>query len=129
MEVDSLCGGARLRRGGSVCRCRWGSFEDAIVAVRWKENAKALALIESGQFDVNQQNSEGYSLLHIAADQNIVEMARELLKRGANPNLKTNIGSSVADMAYTGSALLTEVMKAGGNLQSMFPSRPCRLLP
>lgn len=104
-------------------------FEDATVAVRWKENPKALALIESGQFDINQQNSEGYTLLHLAADQNNLEIARELLKRGANPNIKSNIGSTVADMAYTGSALLTEVLKAGGKYARNAPYTPAPAVP
>ncbi|RHW19161.1 ankyrin repeat domain-containing protein [Sphingomonas gilva] len=99
-------------------------FEDAAVAVRWKEDAKALALIESGQFDINQQNSEGYTLLHFAADQNNLTIARALLKHGADPNIRTNSGSTVADMAYSGSALLTEVLKAGGKYAKNAPYTP-----
>lgn len=99
-------------------------FEDASAAVRWKKNEQALALISSGQFDVNQQNSEGYTLLHLAADQNNLEIARELLKRGADPNIKSSIGSSVADMAYSGSPLLAEVLKAGGKFAKNAPYTP-----
>ena len=109
---------------GAVAAAAGDPFEDAAVAVRWKENAKALALIESGAFDLNQQNSEGYTLLHLAADQNNLDIARALLKRGANPNIRTNIGSSVADMAYTGSALLAEVLKAGGRYAKHVPAAP-----
>ena len=104
-------------------------FEDAIVAVRWKDNAKALTLIESGKFDINQQTEEGYTLLHIAADQNNLEVARELLKRGANPNIKSSIGSTVADMAYSGSALLSEVLKAGGVHAKNLPHKPAGATP
>jgi len=99
-------------------------FEDAAVAVRWKENAKALALIEGGAFDINRQNEEGYTLLHFAADQNNLEIARALLARGANPNLKSKSGSTVADMAYSGSALLADVLKAGGAYARNLPARP-----
>lgn len=104
-------------------------FEDAIVAIRWKENSKASALIESGQFDVNQQNSEGYTLLHFAADQNNLEIARELLKHGANPNIRTRSGSTVADMAYSGSALLAEILKAGGQYGKNAPYTPTPAAP
>jgi len=89
-------------------------FNDARHAIGIKDNETVLRLIDSGQFEVNAQNSEGYTLLHFAADQNNLEIARELLRRGANPNIRTNSGSTVADMAYSGSMLLTEVQKAGG---------------
>ena len=99
-------------------------FEDATVAVRWKENAKALDLIASGAFDVNQQNSEGYTLLHFAADQNNLDIAKALLERGADPNIKTNSGSTAADMAYSGSAVLSAVLKAGGSYARNAPYTP-----
>jgi ankyrin repeat protein len=114
---------------GAVAVAAADPFDDAVVAVRWKENAKALALLESGGFDVNRQNSEGYTLLHIAADQNNLEMARELLKRGADPNIRSKIGSSVADMAYSGSPLLAEVLKAGGKYAKNAPHTPAPAAP
>ncbi|TFI57034.1 ankyrin repeat domain-containing protein [Sphingomonas parva] len=107
--------------GGSLAAFAGDPFEDAIVAVRWKENEKALALIDTPGFDVNRQNAEGYTLLHIAADQNNFEMAKILLQRGANPNLRSKIGSTVADMAYSGSPLLAAVLKAGGQYAKNAP--------
>lgn len=104
-------------------------FEDATVAVRWKENAKAAALINSGAFGINDQNAEGYTLLHLAADQNNLEMAKLLLERGADPNVRSNVGSTVADMAYSGSALLTLVLKAGGRYAKNAPSTPTPAAP
>lgn len=89
-------------------------FNDARYAIGIKDNAKVIELLDSGEFDVNYQNSEGYTLLHFAADQNNLAIARELLRRGADPNIKTVSGSTVADMAYSGSMLLGEVLKAGG---------------
>ena len=103
-------------------------FEEATVAVRWKENAKALDLIASGAFDINQQNSEGYTLLHLAADQNNLEIAKALLERGADPNIKTNSGSTVADMAYSGSALLSAVLRAGGSYARNAPYKPAPVI-
>lgn len=102
-------------------------FEEAATAVRWKDNAKAAALIDRGSFDVNQQDSEGYTLLHLAADQNNLELAKLLLDRGADPNLRSKLGSTVADMAYNGSALLALVMKAGGTYARNIPHTPARM--
>lgn len=99
-------------------------FNDARHAISIKDNQSALRLIDSGAFEVNAQNSEGYTLLHFAADQNNLEMARELLRRGANPNIKTNSGSTVVDMAYSGSMLLSEVQKAGGETARSTPNTP-----
>jgi ankyrin repeat protein len=119
-----MCAVALACAGAGVAAAVGDPFEDATVAVRCKDNAKALALIESGAFDVNRQNSEGYTLLHLAADQNNLEIARELLRRGADPNIKSNIGSTVADMAYSGSALLADVLKAGGKYAKNLPYKP-----
>lgn len=116
IALACACGGASAFAGDP--------FEDATVAVRWKENAKALDLIASGKFDINQQNSEGYTLLHFAADQNNLDIAKALLERGANPNIRTNSGSTVADMAYSGSALLSAVLKAGGSYGRNAPYSP-----
>jgi hypothetical protein len=109
--------------GAGAAAMQRDPFEDATVAVRWKENAKALALIESRAFDVNRQDAEGYTLLHFAADQNNLEIARELLKRGADPNIKSRLGFTVADMSYSGSPLLSEVLKAGGKYARIAPPK------
>lgn len=101
-------------------------FEEAATAVRWKDNAKASALIDSGSFGVNQQDGEGYTLLHLAADQNNLELARLLLERGADPNLRSKLGSTVADMAYSGSALLALVVKSGGTYARNMPHAPAK---
>lgn len=42
-------------------------FDRARNHIQARQNADALALIDSGQFEVNLQTSEGYSLLHYAA--------------------------------------------------------------
>lgn len=101
-------------------------FEDAATAVRWKDDAKATALIDGGSFDVNRQDGEGYTLLHLAADQNNLELAKLLLERGADPNIRSKLGSTVADMASSGSGLLALVVKAGGTYARNTPHAPTK---
>jgi hypothetical protein len=74
-------------------------FEDARYHIGIKNNEAALRVIDSGAFDVNMQTSEGYSLLHYAADANNLPMVDALLQRGADPSLKTQRGSTAIDMA------------------------------
>lgn len=124
-----FCAIALACAGAGAAAFAGDPFEDATVAVRWKQNEEALALIESRQFDINRQNDEGYTLLHLAADQNNLEIARELLKRGANPNIRSRTGSTVADMAYSGSTLLAEVLKAGGKYARNAPYTPAPAAP
>lgn len=95
-------------------------FEDAAAAVRWGKNAEVIELVGSGAFDINQQNSEGYTLLHFAADQNNVELAKFLLERGADPNILTSGGSSAADLAYGGA--LRVILDAGGKYVKNAPA-------
>lgn len=64
-------------------------FDDARYAIGIKDNATAQRLIESGQFDINMQNSEGYTLLHFAAGDNNLAMVNSLLQLGADPRIKT----------------------------------------
>jgi hypothetical protein len=76
-------------------------FDDARYYMGIKKNEDALKLIDSGQFDINTQTDEGYSLLHYAADNGNLEMVRALLQRGADPTLKSARGSTPYDMAMT----------------------------
>ncbi|QDX24994.1 hypothetical protein FPZ54_02405 [Sphingomonas suaedae] len=86
-------------------------FDTARYYIKTKSNAEALALIDSGKFDVNFQTDEGYSLLHYAADANNLEMVEALLARGADPTLKSKIGSTPYDMAV-GSMVKARIAKA-----------------
>lgn len=88
-------------------------FDDARYAIGIKDNAGATRLIDSGQFDINMQTSEGYTLLHYAADSGNLEMVRELIRRGADVNLKSAVGSTPWDMAI-GTMVQAEIAKAGG---------------
>ncbi|NIJ18640.1 ankyrin repeat protein [Sphingomonas naasensis] len=76
-----------------------------------KKNADALRLIDSGQFDVNFQTDEGYTLLHRAADAGNLEIVKALLARGADPNLKSALGRTAYDMA-SGVAVKAELARA-----------------
>jgi hypothetical protein len=86
-------------------------FDDARYDIGIKKNAEALAIVDGGSFDINTQTDEGYTLLHYAADQGNLEMVRELLKRGADPTLKSKVGSAPYDMA-TGTTIKAELAKA-----------------
>jgi hypothetical protein len=86
-------------------------FDDARYDIGIKKNAEALAIVDSRAFDVNMQTDEGYSLLHYAADQGNLEMVRELLKRGADPTLRSKRGSTPYDMATT-TMIKAELAKA-----------------
>jgi len=86
-------------------------FDDARYHIKTKENRAALVLIDSGQFDVDMQTDEGYTLLHYAADADNLDMVRELLARGANPTLESSIGSTPYEMAI-GTMVKAEIRKA-----------------
>lgn len=86
-------------------------FEDARYYLQAKQNAEALAIVDSGQFDVNIQSSEGYSLLHYAAGAGNLEMVKALLSRGADPALKANTGTTPYQMAI-GTMVQAEIRAA-----------------
>jgi len=88
-------------------------FDDARYAIGIKDNATAVRLLDSGQFDVNMKTSEGYTLLHYAAGDGNLEMVRELIRRGADVNARAATGSTPYDMAI-GSMVMAEIAKAGG---------------
>lgn len=103
-------------------RAQADPFVTAQYDITIKHNADALAIIDSGQFDINMQSEEGYTLLHSAADAGNLEMVNALLTRGANPNLKTAAGLKPYDVA-TGTmvkAVLAKAMQA----PAMVSTRP-----
>lgn len=106
-------------------------FDDARYAIGIKDNAAAIRLIDSGQFDVSMQNAEGYSLLHYAADAGNLEMVRELIRRGADVNARSAVGSTPYDMAI-GTMVMAEIAKAGGRsgrAPAPAPARPAPIKP
>lgn len=91
------------------------ALADPFDQIRWligaKRNADAIAELDKGEVDVNTQTSEGYTLLHYAANDTNLPMVKELLRRGANPNLRSNSGTLPVDMAY-GTMMIAELKKA-----------------
>ncbi|MBU2341760.1 MAG: ankyrin repeat domain-containing protein [Alphaproteobacteria bacterium] len=86
-------------------------FDDARHHLQIKENTEALAIVDGGQFDVNMQTEEGYSLLHYAAGAGNLAMVKALLARGANPNLKSQSGTTPYQMAI-GTMVKAEIRNA-----------------
>ena len=86
-------------------------FEDARYYLQVKQNAEALAIVDSGRFDVNMQTDEGFSLLHYAAAAGNLEMVKALLARGADPARKAKDGFTPYSMAI-GTMVKSEIRKA-----------------
>ena len=130
---------ARLRRaeanwkagkrggGGASPAVRGADFDK----VRWnigaKRNADAVAELDKG-IDINMQTSEGYTLLHYAAGDGNLEMERELLRRGANPNLRAASGYTPLDSAI-GTMVQAEIRKAGGRSGVAAPAQTAAARP
>lgn len=109
MLRSTLIGAAAiLALGGAV---QADPFDSARSHLQARQNAEALAIVDSGQFDVNMQTSEGYTLLHYAAGAGNLDMVRALLERGADPNLKADIGYTPYQMAI-GSMVQAEIRRA-----------------
>lgn len=104
--VASMLAGA-----GAMAAVQADPFTTAAYDIAIKHNADALAIVDSGQFDINFQTEEGYTLLHRAADAGNLEMVRALLQRGADPSLKTAAGLTAYDVA-TGAMVKAEIARA-----------------
>ena len=91
-------------------------FDTARYHIGVKQTAQALAIVDSGQFDVNRQTEEGYTLLHYAAEAGDMAMVKALLARGADPNIKSHKPALTPyQMAYSTQikAELRKAMTAG----------------
>lgn len=86
-------------------------FDAARSHLQARQNAEALAIVDSGQVDVNTQTDEGYTLLHHAAGAGNLEMVKALLARGADPTLKTNLGYTPY-MSAIGTMVKAEIRNA-----------------
>lgn len=88
-------------------------FEDARYYVTI-DDAKVLALVDSGKVSVSDTNPEGYTLLHYAADANRLALVQALLQRGADPRAKSQRGSTPFDMATNASVKVALAKTAPG---------------
>jgi hypothetical protein len=114
MKLHMLMGASLVLAAlGSSAAIAGDPFEDARYYVGTLDDAKVLAMVDSGEVSVTDTNPEGYTLLHYAADGNRLELVKALLQRGANPDAKANTGSTPWDMATSSSvkAVLKAAMK------------------
>lgn len=89
---------AAMLGAGSVAVARGDAFNDARYYITI-DDARTLALVDSGQFDINFQTDEGLTLLHYAADANRLDLVKALLARGADADIKSARGRTAYDMA------------------------------
>ena len=83
MKLRMLVAAGLLAVAASSVAVAADPFDDARYYMGIKKNEDALKLIDSGQFDINMQTDEGYTLLHYAADNGNLEMVRALLERAS----------------------------------------------
>lgn len=103
-----VCSAIALATGAAA---QADSFDSARSHLQARQNAEALAIIDSGEFEVNTQTAEGYTLLHYAAGAGNLEMVKALLARGADPTIKANMGYTPYQMAI-GTMVQAEIRKA-----------------
>lgn len=111
MKLRLLVAAGALAVVASTAAIAGDPFDDARYHLQTKSNEEAIKLIDSGQFDINMQTDEGYSLLHYAAGAGNLEIVKALLARGADPTLKANMGYTPYQMAI-GTMVKAEIRKA-----------------
>lgn len=119
----------RPRYGTRKCRCKSGRTPLHVAALNGYAEAlsplytglvssdpRAYRLAHSDKDNlINERDSQGCTALHLAAVQGHQEVARELLKLGADPSITDRSGKTAAQKAYTMGntdvySLLTSVM-------------------
>lgn len=88
-------------------------YLDAYHALEVKDDQAVLAVLNAG-FPVNYHDDDGYTLLHIAASNNRVDMVKELLGRGADPATKSRMGFTPVDSGITIPKIVDMLVAAGG---------------
>src|SRR5688572_4236345 len=76
---------------GLLAGASWSDNPALLDAVKKGDVAAVRSLLESGA-DANTAQGDGLSVLHLAAQQGSVEIAKLLIGRGANLEAKTRIG-------------------------------------
>ncbi|MGX7951650.1 ankyrin repeat domain-containing protein [Tsuneonella sp. HG249] len=101
-------------------------FDSARYYIGIKQNEKALELIDSGAFTIDQGNYEGWTMLHYAAEAGNLEMVKALLERGADPTLKTKYGSLPYEVAGSTmvKAAIASAVEAKTGINPMAPAKP-----
>lgn len=113
-----LVAGASAAWTGSIRTLQVDPWNNARYLIGVKSSAEALRIIDSGQFDINLENEEGYTLLHFAAEAGDLELVKAMLARGADPNAKNNsVGYTPYQMAYS-TSVKAELRKAMGGAQA-----------
>ena len=119
----------RLLAGLVALSLSSAALADSFDTTRWhigaKQNEEALKIVDSGEFDINMQTEEGYSLLHYAAGAGNLPMVQALLARGADPRLEANTGTSIYEMAV-GTMVKAEIRKAVAAWNGVGGVRPAR---
>ena len=122
----------RLLAGLVALSLSSAALADSFDTTRWhigaKQNEEALKIVDSGEFDINTQTEEGYSLLHYAAGAGNLPMVQALLARGADPRLEANTGTSIYEMAI-GTMVKAEIRKAVAAWNGGGGVRPARAAP
>ncbi|MGA0604419.1 ankyrin repeat domain-containing protein [Phenylobacterium sp. VNQ135] len=80
------------------------SWDNWRYAVKMGQEAEVVRMLDAGQ-DIDMQNEEGWTALHIAAEDGNERMVRYLLARGARTDLKTTRGRTAYDVAEGYSAI------------------------
>lgn len=74
------------------------SWDNWRYAVKYGQDAEVVRMLDSGQ-DINVQNEEGWTALHVAAEDGNERMVRYLLARGARTDIKTRTGRTAYDVS------------------------------
>lgn len=80
------------------------SWDNWRYAIKMGQEAQVVRMLDAGQ-DIDMQNEEGWTALHIAAEDGNERMVRYLLARGARTDLKTTRGRTAYDVAEGYSAI------------------------
>lgn len=111
----------------TIAAAQGGPFDNARHYVVNKQNEQAIALIDGGEFPIDQPNYEGWTLLHYAAESGNLAMVKLLLERGADPTLKTKWGSTPYDVA--GQTMIKATLEAAVKAKTGVSPAPAARAP